>query len=220
MMEAYRSGDPYLAFAKQAGAAPADATKQTHKAVREQFKACVLAVQYGMGEASLAARINTPVARARQLLDLHRRTYRTFWKWSDSAVDEAVLGGRLWAGFGWQIHTRDELNDRSLRNFPMQDNGAEMLRIACILLTEAGIRVCAPVHDALLIEAPLHELDDAITTTQSLMQEASRIVLDGFELGSDAKVVRYPDRYMDERGVTMWNTVMNLVGEPGLTCVS
>ena len=26
MMDAYRSGDPYLAFAKQAGAAPADAT--------------------------------------------------------------------------------------------------------------------------------------------------------------------------------------------------
>ena len=27
MMEAYRSGDPYLAFAKQAGAAPPEATK-------------------------------------------------------------------------------------------------------------------------------------------------------------------------------------------------
>ncbi len=98
----------------------------------------------------------------------------------------------------------------------MQANGAEMLRIACILLTEAGIRVCAPVHDALLIEAPLDELDDAVATTQSLMAEASRIVLDGFELGSDAKIVRYPERYMDERGETMWNTVMTLIGEPTL----
>lgn len=216
MMAAYKSGDPYLAFAKQAGAVPPEATKQTHKAAREQFKACVLAVQYGMGEASLAQRINQPVARARQLLDLHRRTYRQFWKWSDSSVDEAVLGGRLWSTFGWQIHTGDESNDRSLRNFPMQANGAEMLRIACILLTEAGIRVCAPVHDALLIEAPLDELDQAIATTKSLMQEASRIVLDGFELGSDAKVITYPDRYMDERGVKMWNTVMNLIDEPML----
>jgi DNA polymerase-1 len=65
-------------------------------------------------------------------------------------VDEAVLGVRLWACFGWQIHIQDEINDRSLRNFPMQANDAEMLRIACILLTEAGVRVCAPVHDALL----------------------------------------------------------------------
>jgi DNA polymerase-1 len=217
MMAAYRSGDPYLAFAIQAGAVPKTATKKTHEAEREQFKACVLAVQYGMGEASLAARINQPVARARQLLALHRHTYRKFWKWSDSAVDEAVLGGRLWAGFGWQIHTRDELNDRSLRNFPMQANGAEMLRIASILLTEAGIRVCAPVHDALLIEAPLEALDQAIATTKSLMLEASRIVLDGFELGSDVKEVRYPDRYMDKRGVVMWNKVMKLIGEPALS---
>ena len=52
MKAAYRSGDPYLAFAKQADAAPSDATKATHKAVREQFKQCVLAVQFGMGEES------------------------------------------------------------------------------------------------------------------------------------------------------------------------
>ncbi len=214
MKEAYRSGDPYLAFAIQARAVPATATKKTHEAEREQFKACVLAVQYGMGEASLAARINQPVARARQLLALHRQTYRQFWKWSDSAVDEAVLGGRLWAGFGWQIHTRDEINDRSLRNFPMQANGAEMLRIACILLTEAGIHVCAPVHDALLIEAPLDELDEAIATAKALMGEASRIVLDGFELGSDVRAFRYPKRYMDKRGEVMWDTVMNLTGGP------
>ena len=32
----------------QAGAIPTDATKATHKAQRELFKQCVLAVQYGM----------------------------------------------------------------------------------------------------------------------------------------------------------------------------
>jgi len=214
MRDAYKSGDPYLAFAKQAGAVPQNATKQTHKSEREQFKACVLAVQYGMGEESLALRINQPVARARQLLELHRRTYRQFWKWSDSVVDEAVLGGVLWSSFGWRIQTSSNPNDRSLRNFPMQANGAEMLRIASILITEAGIRICAPVHDALLIEAPLDELDKIVEATQLLMKQASSIVLDGFELGSDVKVVRYPDRYMDERGTLMWNTVMKLMDEP------
>ena len=67
MMEAYRSGDPYLAFAKQAGAVPADATKSSHKAQRDLFKACVLAVQYGMGEDSLGQRIGKPPIVARQL---------------------------------------------------------------------------------------------------------------------------------------------------------
>ena len=46
------------------------------------------------------------------------------------------------------------------------------------------------------------------------MRQASAIVLDGFELGSDAKVACYPDRYMDELGLTMWNKVMKLIDEP------
>src|SRR5208283_6051431 len=60
MMDAYRSGDPYLAFGKQAGRIPADGTKQTHAAERDLFKTCVLGVQYGMGAASLAGRIGKP----------------------------------------------------------------------------------------------------------------------------------------------------------------
>ena len=42
MLEAYESGDPYLTFAKQAGAVPTDGTKESHPQEREQFKACVL----------------------------------------------------------------------------------------------------------------------------------------------------------------------------------
>jgi DNA polymerase I len=211
MMEAYRSGDPYLAFAIQAGAVPQGATKQSHKLEREQFKACVLAVQYGMGEISLAQRINQPVARARQLLALHRQTYRTFWAWSDATQDEAILNGKLWTTFGWEIRVKGQVNARSLRNFPMQGNGAEMLRVACIFLTEAGIRVCAPVHDAVLIELPLVGLEQGITKAQGLMRQASSAVLGDFELGSDAKIICHPDRYMDERGQVMWDTVMSLI---------
>ena len=96
----------------------------------------------------------------------------------------------------------------------MQANGAEMLRIACILMTEAGIRVCAPVHDAVLIEAPLEELDDRVRQAQELMREASRQVLGDFELTTDADINRYPDRYRDEEsGGAFWDKVMGLLPE-------
>ena len=90
MIAAYQSGDPYLAFAKQAGAVPADATKQSHPAQRDLFKACVLAVQYGMGSGALSARIGQPPVVARDLLRAHQETYRAFWRWSDAAVDHAM----------------------------------------------------------------------------------------------------------------------------------
>ena len=213
MMDAYSSGDPYLAFAKQADAVPPDATKQSHGSTRDLFKACVLAVQYGMGEQALGIRINQPTAKARELLCLHRETYRAFWQWSDRAVDYAMLTGHLHTAFGWHVHVAQNANPRSLRNFPMQANGAEMLRLACCTATEGRIRVCAPVHDALLIEAPLCELDSAIATTQRCMEEASQVVLDGFALRSDVKVVQHPERYMDGRGVEMWDSIQGILAD-------
>jgi hypothetical protein len=211
MMAAYESGDPYLAFAKQAGAVPESATKQTHAAARERFKACALAVQYGMGDVSLGLRIGQPTSQARALLRLHRDTYAPFWRWSDSALDYAHLYGHLYTTFGWRLQLGPLVNPRSLRNFPMQANGAEMLRLACCLVTERGVRVCAPVHDAILVEAPLDRLDDTVALVQSQMAEASRIVLNGFTLRSDAHVIRHPDRYMDERGQQMWNAVWEVI---------
>ena len=95
----------------------------------------------------------------------------------------------------------------------MQANGAEMLRLAAIFLMDAGIRTCAPIHDALLIEAPLDELERDISRTQELMADASAIVLDGFRLRSDAEVVVYPDRYRDPRGEGMWSTISHLMEE-------
>jgi hypothetical protein len=79
------------------------------------------------------------------------------------------------------------------------------------LATERGIEVVAPVHDAVLICAPLNRLESDVAATQAAMAEASRIVLARFELRSEAKLVRYPDRYSDPRGETMWATVMQIL---------
>ena len=213
MKEAYNSGDPYLAFAKQAGAVPQDATKQSHPKERDLFKACALGVQYGMGAEALARRIQQPLYVAQELLRLHKRVYSTYWKWSDAVQDAAMLRGKLQTVFGWTIHIDSNANPRSIRNFPMQANGAEILRLACCFATEQGIRVCAPVHDCLLVEAPLVELDDVVAATEAAMARASAIVLDGFVLRTEAKVVRYPDRYMDDRGRPMFDTIMSIVGD-------
>jgi hypothetical protein len=213
MQAAYLSGDPYLAFAKQAGAVPQDATKSSHSSERELYKTCVLGVQFGMTEFGLTLRTGQPSLIARGLLYQHRETYRTFWRWSDAAVDQAVSTGKLHTVFGWHIHIDANYNARSLRNFPMQANGAEMLRLACCLATERGIEVCAPVHDALLICARLDRLEADVGITQAAMAEASRLVLDGFELRTGVETTRFPDRYMDPRGARMWDHVQRLILE-------
>jgi len=166
-----------------------------------------------MGEKSFALEINEPVYVARDLLQLHRNTYRRYWAWSDINVDIALLGQPLTTVFGWRMFAGSEPNPRSLANFHMQANGAEMMRLACCLATESGIRVCAPVHDALLVEGRIDEIEDVVHKAQAAMAEASRIVLNGFELRTEAEIIRYPDRYSDERGHEMWNCVIQILDE-------
>jgi DNA polymerase-1 len=214
MLDAYASGDPYLTFGKQAGQIPAHGTKETHGEAREVFKTCVLGVQYGMSEFGLARRLGLPRVYTRELLRMHRETYPTFWAWSDGAERHAMLLGSLHAVFGWTVRVGAEANPRSLRNFPCQANGAEMLRLACCLATERGIQVCAPVHDAILVEGPADSIDEVVAETKRAMREASEVVLDGFALRADEKVIKWPDRYSDKRGVEMWDRVMKLLPEP------
>ena len=211
MLAAYQSGDPYLTFGQQAGLIPADGTKTSHKFERELCKQCVLATQYGMEAESLSARIGQPTIIARDLLRANRETYRVFWRWSDAVLDTAMSTNSLHTAFGWHIHVGENPNPRSLRNFAVQANGAEMMRIAACLATERGVEVCAPVHDAFLICAPLDRLDTDIAVMRQAMVEASRAVLDGFEIGTDVSIVKYPDRYTDERGAVMWQRVLNLL---------
>ena len=98
-------------------------------------------------------------------------------------------------------------------NFPMQANGAEMMRLAACLATERGIEVCAPVHDAFLICAPLGRIEADVAGMRTAMDEAARAVLDGFRIPTDVKIVHYPDRYMHKRGAIMWQRVMRLLAQ-------
>lgn len=217
MQEAYQSGDPYITFAKQSGVVPDDATPETHPKERAQFKTCALGTLYGLGPEGMARKLNQPVETGRQLLRHHRNCYKDFWKWSHDTVATAILTQEMQTYMGWKmkvpprINASEGPNMRSLANFPMQANGSEMLRVAVIKANELGVEICATVHDALLIQAPLNLIDKAALDTQQAMKEASELILKGFSLKTDTEFVKWPDRYFDERGAGMWKKIMKLL---------
>ncbi|WP_207063601.1 DNA polymerase [Motiliproteus sp. SC1-56] len=204
MQEAYRSGDPYLAFAKQAGAVPEEATKHSHSNQRSLFKATVLGVQYGMGVESLARQIGCTLIEAEALLEQHRHVYHRFWGWLENVEHHALETGQLQTVYGWRMRVSAKTKPRTIMNWPMQAHGAEMLRIATILCVEAGIKVIAPVHDALVVEARLDRLSDTVRLTQQLMKEASCDVLPGFPLRTDAEQIESPNHFPTDGDGELW----------------
>jgi len=214
MQDAYNSGDPYLSFAKQAEAAPLDATKESHPEVRELYKTCVLAVQYQMTARGLGYKLGKPLYEAQRLLEQHRRLYKYYWEWADRVSDHAFLNKEITACFGWRMSVSSDTKPRTVANFQMQANGAEMLRIAVILGQEKGVSICATIHDALLIEAPVDDLETQTAVMKTCMVEASRLVLDGFELRSDEEYTRYPAAFGNRQG-PLWELVRDVIeGQP------
>jgi len=105
-----------------------------------------------------------------------------------------------------------EFNARSIVNFPIQATSADILRLVCIWVRRRGIELCAPVHDAVLVEAPIDQIEAVVALTREIMRRASRVVLGGQnELRTDVTIVRYPDRYSDKRGEQIWADVLKLL---------
>jgi hypothetical protein len=210
MLAAVESGDPYLSFAIQAGLAPPGATKQSHADVRSRCKAAVLGVNYGMRARTLASRTGLSLLDAQHLLTRMEQTFPVYTEWVQRVIGAAIMRGSLSTCFGW---TRLTASDRTttIRNWPVQSAGAEMLRLACNLIVERGVMLCAPIHDAVLIEADIDSIDDAVAITRECMATASATLLDGLEIGTDVAVVTWPGRYFDERGIAMWDTVTGIL---------
>lgn len=216
MKDAYNSGDPYLAFAILAGAAPENATKVTHAGVRKLFKSCVLGVQYGLGSESLGLKIGKTTPYARELLGHHKRVFKNYWKFKEMIWTQACLMKQIETCFKWGMRVTGSSKKEMLtvQNFPIQATGAEILRVACILLSENNIKIVAPVHDAVMIEVEEINADTEIEKAKKLMEDASEIVLGaGNRLKTDVEITRYPDRFFDERGTEVWNTIMQVLEE-------
>jgi hypothetical protein len=216
MIAAYESGrDPYLELGRLIGMVPDDATKKSHPEARKILKSVVLGTQYGQGEVGLARRIGWSVPRARRLLGEMWATYPRLRRWLDGAVDCAMLRGRLHTCFGWEVLTHRETKATTLMNFPIQAHAAEMLRWACSLAIDRGLVVNCPIHDALLVEGRLDDVEDFLSAAQRAMADASAIVLDGPRLGTDMKAIRWPDRFRDDDGWNTWSRIVEMVGPVG-----
>jgi hypothetical protein len=62
-----------------------------------------------------------------------------------------------------------------------------MLRLARILGTESGLRVCAPVHDAVLVKCGIDQVDQCVDRMRECMRVASEVVCPEFPLDTDVR---------------------------------
>jgi hypothetical protein len=221
MLELYDSGDPYLNFGKIIGLIPPDATRETPGVgvIRDRLKVLCLGTQYGMQRSTLATRLGVSDIEAHEMLQLHRGLFSQYWHWSEDWLHQSLTSGMMRTVYGWQCATGiTEFSERSIRNWPIQSTCADIFRLAYVWGTRHGLTLIAPVHDAVLLEAPEDRIEHDVALMREIMRRASRVILnptaDGtIELRTDVKIIRYPDRFTDSRGTELWETVLKLLAE-------
>jgi DNA polymerase I len=218
LMSAYNDGDIYHALAKMCGLTKDDDRirwKNNSPAERQRMKALQLGISYGMGVPSPPRGLDRHPLIASVIIEKHKRKYPRFWEWRADQVTSAMLERQLDSVFGWPLHLSTSPNERTLYNFPMQSNGAEMLRLAAWRMCEAGIVPNMLIHDGVLIEA---RSEEEIECAKEIMRAAGREVCGGFEIGVDVdQWLERGARYRDKRPVAMamWKTMMEALQAVG-----
>jgi DNA polymerase-1 len=213
LLEACETGDVYLGIAQQLGFLSDNMSEAERKAVRTLFKTVVLGIQYGLGARSLAVRTGISMFEACEILARLRARFHVFETYARHVVDHAGLHLEVGTPFDWRMQCPSGINPRTVRNFPIQSAAAEVLHVACVLAERRKIELVAPIHDALLTEAALDQIDDVSAALDRVMRDAAAIVLRGYELPTDSQPVLPGGRYHDDRGVDMWSTVTRLVAK-------
>jgi hypothetical protein len=181
MMEAYASGDVYLAFAKTARLVPQSATKNSHKKMRDVCKALVLGISYDMSAKGLAPRIAQSSgeafteAEAQGLISKFYDTYSDYRDWKESIIEQYEERAKLILSDGW-IMWGNNSNLRSVGNFPVQGASAVIMRKAVAKAQDAGLLVLMTVHDSLTIEFKSYDAA-AISLLRKCMVEAFEEVM-------------------------------------------
>jgi DNA polymerase I len=217
LMADYRSGDPYRQFAA-AALGILDPTEQQ----RQVYKAAVLGRIYGLGASSLARNLGISKAQAEQIVEQMAARYPVLTAWLARVTTKAAHCVPIICALGWSLTaTGQPGEERTFLNFPMQANGAELMRLVITRAGAAGLRLIGCAHDSFMIEDTIDRIEDSVTQMQEIMRQASRDLFGDFELRADCKldrdIVRYPDRFVDKReredGMRHWNRLLELIAE-------
>jgi len=158
--------------------------------MRARAKTINFATIYGQGAFSLAKQLDIAQDEAREFIDLYFERFSGVRSFLDSTVEKARELGYVETLFSRRRYI-PEINDkngntrafgeRTAMNSPVQGTAADIIKIAMANLyralteNEYDTAILLQVHDELVLEAPLDEVDSASTLVREKMEGAASL---------------------------------------------
>jgi DNA polymerase I len=172
LVEAFRRGDDIHALtASQVFGVPPMMLDAEH---RRRAKAVNFGIVYGISPFGLAAQLNIEQKEAKKFIDAYFAKYKGVRTWLDSVLEQARKEQRVSTLFG-RTRPIPDINsknanmrgfaERTATNTPLQGTAADLIKLAMIRLQDElrerrlKSRMTLQVHDELVFEVPLDEVD-------------------------------------------------------------
>lgn len=180
LLEAFRTGqDIHLRTAMEIFGLSADAVTREH---RTRAKAVNFGVIYGQGESGLAKALGIKRTEAAEFIAAYYRRYEGVRRFMAETLEKARAGEAVRSALGRRrllpgIRSANRAErlaaERIAMNMPIQGTAADILKLAMLALREPptpGTRMILTVHDELVFEVPLDEVEAASERIKAAMQ--------------------------------------------------
>lgn len=158
--------------------------------MRRAAKMVNYGIAYGLSSHGLATRLDIPTEEAQSIIDRYFQRYAGIHRYLEETIAQAHRNGFVESLFGRRRYL-PELGsanrgvamaaERAAINMPIQGTAADLIKLAMIRLERAlgerklGARMLLQVHDELVFEAPLAEVEETIALARELMSSAAEL---------------------------------------------
>ena len=145
---------------------------------------------YGMEAYGLGQRLDIPTDQAREILDAYFESFPNVHAYMDATVREARDRGYTTTIFGRRRQLPElasdnfrirQMGERMAQNAPVQGSAADIFKLAMIDLdraleaTESRSRMILTVHDEIVLEVPVGEVDAVKATVRETMESVCEL---------------------------------------------
>lgn len=185
MIQAFQNGeDIHASTASKLFGIPLEEVTKTQ---RSQAKTVNFGIVYGQSAFALAEQTGLSRSEAKQMIDAYYETYPKLKEWMTEQVHKARKIGYVETVLGRKRHLKDINSnnfvvrghaERNAVNAPIQGSAADIIKIAMInidrKLEEENLetKMLLQVHDELLFESPVEEVQTATELIRTQMESA------------------------------------------------
>ncbi|MCG2793215.1 MAG: DNA polymerase I [Weeksellaceae bacterium] len=163
------------------------ALEEVTKTQRSQAKTVNFGIIYGQGAFGLADQTGLSRSEAKKMIDAYFESYPRLKEYMNEQIEKARKLGYVETILGRKRHLKDINStnfvvkghaERNAVNAPIQGSAADIIKLAMIKIDEEletqnlETKMLLQVHDELLFEAPMDEVDVAISLIKKEMESA------------------------------------------------